>query len=369
MLLSACGSDAPAPTTYSAGTGGAAGEVQAAGTGGAAGAAGAAGRSTTLTAKERCRYPSGWPTLDSVLSMAEPLPDTGDVGLMVMTSRGLHWLADEGLYRLEADGKATQLATTERGMFPKLVASSSAVVWLWDDTLWALSLTAGATPAQLATKVNLTSSELLVDETHAYFEPAFTTPGGLTRIPLVGGPAEKVPTYANEVFAVHDGYAYYRDSGSISSQYLMRAKLTGGEGVLVDNQVGLLYSPKVQFDGSSVMYISTTEITRIDLEKPNSGTPLFWLSPAPSQGGDNYLTSMVLDGDRIVYADGNGTVGWVTTDGTQCENILIVPDQGKDVPGWPIEITLDAQYLYLLVFTGNTSEGALHRIARSKVGL
>ena len=357
------------PASDAAGASGAAGGAGAAGVGGAGGSGGAAGGGTALNAKARCRLPEGWPTLDSVLSMAEPLPDTGDVDHMVMTSRGLHWLGGVGkaLYRLGADGSPMRVAMTDVGGFAQLEASDSAVVWLWDSSVWALSLDVGAAPAEIGTDISLAGNPLLVDDTHVYYEPAFGTLG-FTQIPLVGGAPKKMRTDIRDVVAVHDGYAYYKDPDSFTGDLLMRAALDGGALEQVDDSVGFLYSPHILFDGN-VMYVSTTKISRVDLGNPNSATGVLVLAPAPEQGLKNMLTSMVLDRDRLVYADGNGTVGWVTTDGTQCANILVDPDQGTEVVGPPIEIALDDAYLYLLVFSGPSATGSLHRIARSSVGL
>jgi hypothetical protein len=323
-----------------------------------------------VDAKARCRLPAGWPTLASVLSKAESLPDTGDVEHMVMTSRGLHWLGDISakLYRLGSDGKPMLVAMTDVARFPELEASDSAVVWLWGGSLWALSLDAGAAPAEIGTNISLAGNPIMVDDTHVYFEPAFVTPPGLAQIPLAGGATKKVPILARDVFAVHDGYAYYKDPDSFLGDLVMRAPLDGGAVEQVDMSLGFIHSPQVLFDGN-VMYVSTTKLSRLELGKPNSATNLLVLAPAPQQGTDNWLTSLVLDGNRLVYADGNGTVGWVTTDGTQCANILVDPDQGTGVPGWPIEIALDDEYLYLLVFSAPDGRGGLHRIARSSVGL
>lgn len=363
LLLGACNSEAAPPASYSAGSGGEAGA--AAGAGGSAGSAGAAGGSAN--AKPRCDLPKGWPTLESVLSLAEPLPDTGDVGHMVMTSRGLHWLADKALYRLGTDAKPVLVAMTDDGLFAQLDASSSAVVWLWGSSIWALSLDANATPRELWTEVSVAGDPILVDETNVYFDQAFGSNYGFWQIPLAGGTPKKVPIVAQDVFAVHDGYGYYKQSDSITGDLLMRAPLAGGTAEQVAKGFGFLWSPRVLFD-ANVMYVATDTIGRVEVGKPDSKSIVFHLAPSPDQGVDNSLTSMVLDGDRLVYADQYGTVGWVTTDGAQCANILVDPSQGKDVPGWPIEVALDDKYLYMLVFD-TSSHGSLHRIARSKVGL
>lgn len=364
MLLGACSSEPSKPASD------ADDEPTAGSSGAAAGGAGGA----AVDAKARCRLPDGWPTRDSVLSMAEPLPDTGDIDQLIMTSLGLHWFGDVGkvLYRLGADGNPMPMAMTDNAGFTELEASDSAVVWLWGSSVWALLLEAGAAPAEIGTDISLTGNPLLVDETHVYFEPAFGTPG-FTRIPLVGGAPEKVPTdiAARDVIAVHDGYAYYREPDSFTGDLLMRAPLDGGPVEQVDDSLGFLASPEIVFDGN-VMYVSTTRLARIDLGSPNSATIVLLLAAARNQGVNNGLTRLVLDGDRLVYADVQGTVGWVTTDGTECANILVDPDQGSEVAGPPIDLALDDEYLYLLVFSKSASgstTGSLRRIARSSVGL
>lgn len=310
----------------------------------------------------------GWPTPDSVLSMAEALPDTGDVERMVMTSRGLYWLGDVGqkLYRLGTDGKPVLVAMTDAFGSTELEASNSAVVWLWGGSLWALSLADGAAPVEIGTNINITGNPLLLDDTNAYFEPAFAASGGLVQIPLAGGAPKKVPIVASDVIAVHDGYAYYRQPDTFISDLAMRAPLTGGAAEQVDNSLGMLYSPHFAFDGK-IIYVSTTRLNRLDLAKPNSSTSLLVLPQAPQQGGENALRSMVLDQDRLVYSDWFGTVGWVTTDGSQCANVLVDPERGDT--GWLFEIALDSENLYLLVQSPTDRKGRLHRIARSKVGL
>ncbi|HET8940224.1 MAG TPA: hypothetical protein VFN67_42575 [Polyangiales bacterium] len=115
--------------------------------------------------------------------------------------------------------------------------------------------------------------------------------------------------------------------------------------------------------------VATASIYGIDVGTANSWTHVFSLAPFPQQGADNYLTSLALTGERLVYADGLGTVGWVTTSGSQCANIMVDPDKGRASPGGPPKVAVDDEHLYLLVSSGPSGAGSLHRIARAKVGL
>jgi hypothetical protein len=301
--------------------------------------------------------------------MAEAVPETGEVTDLITTPLGLHWLGKGGsaLYRLGSDGNPVLVTMTAELGFTRLTASDTALVWLWNTSVWQLLLKAGAAPAKLATGVSLAGRPIFVDEAHVYYEPAFGAIG-LTRIALAGGDPEKVPTAARGVVAVHDGYAYYKDSDSFG-EFVMRTRVDGGAPEQVTKTIGFLDSPRIVFEGN-VMYISTSSLVyRVEIGNPKSASGVYGLAPARDAGIDNGLWRMVLDGHRLVFADLNGTVGWASTDGTQCGNILVNPNQGAGIPGPPIDIALDHEYLYLLVFSGSSYHGSLYRVARSKVGL
>lgn len=352
--IAGCSKDEPEPdgagaagTTSGAGTGaaGMAGSGAGTGSGAGSGAAGMIGN---------CR--STGATREELAGMLEPLGMITSIPALTGTSAGVYFVT-QGVRRVAADGTLETVVMGEAG--GPLASNSSTLAWFGtsNDEHGVLTVplgSTGGTPTLVAPAPG--SSEVLVlDEANAYFGGTASYP--LSRAPLPSGePVELANPFGVQDLRVDGDFVYFAEN---LGDHLLRVPIAGGGTPEQVTDVGGLVHTFVM-DATHFYIADNYSIARV--QRSDRARELLVRFKQASSSITNSIKELVVDGDRLVFADRLDNIGWTMKDGSDCA-YFATSSLSESPATYPTEIALDQQYLY--VFT----ERMLHRVARSAVGL
>jgi hypothetical protein len=296
------------------------------------------------------------PTREELGDALEPLPAAAGARELIVAAGGLYFSDADGVKHLTGDGRAVVVLAASA--FPKrLAVNDESIAWggVMDgmEGIWTVPL-AGGTPVRVHDQ-SIFVDNLAIDATHAYFDGA--TNDGLRRAPLAGGVTEHLARpFGVAAIALDGGFLYYAEP---LGSPLWRVPVTGGPEEELVRYAG--WVKHIALDAAAIYIGDDFGIRRFERDGAEQRL-LFYLASSGVRTR-NAVQRMILDGERIVFADGRENVAWVSKDGSRCAYVIAT---FAEVGGpYPIDIALDAQYLYLL----DRRAAALFRIARSAAGL
>lgn len=334
-----------------AGGGGRGGDVSSGGTvggsleGGAGGGASSDPYAPTITAWDGC-VPKG-PPLEEVAGarLVREAEGINDIDAMGLFDGSLYYAETrEGIRRITP-------ATGDYGS-SVLVSEYASVVWSMlavgeqlftvetnSRELWRTSLAAlPATPELFNGAADVNETSMLADETNLYFS---SWNGGLYALPHAAAPGtaptQLVPGVNSSQMALAGGYVYYI-SGSV-----YRVAVTGGEPELVAG-VG---APRSVTVSDGIEYVVASEsLLKLVPSDELSHTVLATGSPiSPGSQYHNELTELKATADRIYFRQKDGSLGWVTKDGSDCRLVVELNDNGFQTQTYAIS----ESHYYLIV--------------------
>lgn len=330
----------------SGGAGGVSAGAAAGGSGVAAGAGSSDPYAPTITLSDGC-VPKG-PPLEEVAGarLVREAEGINDIDAMGLFDGSLYYAETrEGIKRITpataAGSTATHVSDYANVVWSLLVVGEQLfTVETNSRELWRTPLAAlPATPELFNGEADVNETSLLADETNLYFS---SWNGGIYALPHAAAPGtaptQLVPSVNSSQMALAEGHVYY-----ISNSSVLRVPVTGGEPELVVG-IGAPRSVVVS-DGIGYVVASDSLLKLVPSENLSHTVLATGSKISPTSQYHYELTELKATADRIYFRQEDGSLGWVTKDGSDCRLIVDLSDNGFQNQVYAISET----HYYLIV--------------------